>query len=158
MSLPRTAVPHISLVFREMWDTTALSLRLFTGHYEGVREAEEKQQVPPLRYALSKKISRKGPRNCRSLRYATPDFLWTLVALADLMRLSLRERRTRGFVQSCVAGNPGTLRSELVTFLIWPVVCGWKAGKSICQQHRRGSFGRLRTGSSTARHKPSVMR
>jgi hypothetical protein len=27
--------------------------------------------------------------------------------LADLMRLSLRERRTRGFVQCSVAGNPG---------------------------------------------------
>jgi hypothetical protein len=26
----------------------------------------------------------------RSLRFATPDFLWTLVALADLMRLSLK--------------------------------------------------------------------
>ena len=46
-------------------------------------------------------------RNSSSLHFATPDFLWTLVALADLMRLSLRERRTRGFVQCCVAGNPG---------------------------------------------------
>ena len=52
-----------------------------------------------------------GEVNCRSLRFATPDFLWTLVALADLMRLSLRERRTRSFVQCCVAGNPGSLRS-----------------------------------------------
>ena len=34
----------------------------------------------------------------RSLPSATPDFLWTLMALADLMRLSLRERRTRGLV------------------------------------------------------------
>jgi hypothetical protein len=50
--------------------------------------------------------------NSRSLHYATPDFLWSLVALAELMRLSLRERRTRGFVQCCVAGNPGTLRSH----------------------------------------------
>jgi hypothetical protein len=38
---------------------------------------------------------------------APPDFLLRLVALADLMRLSLRERRTRGFVQCCVPGNPG---------------------------------------------------
>src|ERR1700723_3577459 len=34
----------------------------------------------------------------------------------------------------------GRLRSELVTFLIWPVVCGWKARKSICQQASPGSF------------------
>jgi len=34
----------------------------------------------------------------QSLHCATPDFLWTLMALADLMRLSLRERRTRGLV------------------------------------------------------------
>jgi hypothetical protein len=32
-----------------------------------------------------------GPRNRRSLRYATPDFLSMLVALANLMRLSLRK-------------------------------------------------------------------
>jgi hypothetical protein len=37
----------------------------------------KKLQVPPLR---------------------TPDFLWTLMALADLMRLSLRGRPTRGLV------------------------------------------------------------
>ena len=36
-----------------------------------------------------------------------PNFLLNLVALADLMRLSLRERRTRELVQCCVAGNPG---------------------------------------------------
>jgi hypothetical protein len=29
------------------------------------------------------------------------------MALADIMRLSLRERRTRGFFLCCVAGNPG---------------------------------------------------
>ena len=31
------------------------------------------------------------------------------MALVDLMRLSIRERRTRGFVQCCLAGNPGAL-------------------------------------------------
>jgi hypothetical protein len=30
--------------------------------------------------------------NSRSLHFATPDFLWTLVALADLMRLSLKRK------------------------------------------------------------------
>src|SRR5258708_10862737 len=39
------------------------------------------------------------------------------------------------------------LRSELVTFLIWPVVCGWKARKSICQQASPG-FLRLRSGQA----------
>jgi hypothetical protein len=52
-------------------------------------------------------ISRKGPRNCRSLGFAPPDFLWNLMALTNLMRLSFRERRTRDRVQSNVAGNPG---------------------------------------------------
>jgi hypothetical protein len=41
----------------------------------------------------------------------------------------------------------GRLRSELVTFLIWPVVCGWKAGKSICQQASPG-FPRLCSGQA----------
>jgi hypothetical protein len=38
---------------------------------------------------LSKNIPRKGPQNCRSLRYATPNFLLRLVALMSFMRLSL---------------------------------------------------------------------
>jgi hypothetical protein len=49
--------------------------------------------------------------HCRSLHYAPPDFLLTLVALVHFMRLSLTERRTRRHVQCGVAGNPGTLRS-----------------------------------------------
>jgi hypothetical protein len=43
----------------------------------------------------------------RSLGFAPPDFLLRLVALANFMRLSLRERRTRYRVQRSVAGNPG---------------------------------------------------
>jgi hypothetical protein len=31
-----------------------------------------------------------------------PDFLWSLVGSLHFMRLSLKERRTRGPVQSCV--------------------------------------------------------
>jgi hypothetical protein len=54
-----------------------------------------------------KNISRRGPRNRRSLGYAPPDFLWALVALSHFMRLSLAERRTHGLVQRSVAGNPG---------------------------------------------------
>ena len=40
-------------------------------------------------------------------RLAPPHFLLRLVALANSMRLSLRERRTRNRVQRSVAGNPG---------------------------------------------------
>src|SRR5882757_2557138 len=58
-------------------------------------------------FAPSKNISRRGPRNCRSLGFAPPDFLLILVALANLMRLSLKERRTRNRVRRNVAGNPG---------------------------------------------------
>jgi hypothetical protein len=38
------------------------------------------------------KISAEGVSvNCRSLHFATPDFLWSLVALMKCMRLSLRK-------------------------------------------------------------------
>jgi hypothetical protein len=43
------------------------------------------------------------------------------------------ESRTRGHVQRCVAGNPGTLRSEAVTFLISFRFWGRKALESIGQ-------------------------
>jgi hypothetical protein len=82
-----------------------------------VCEKEKRRpQISPLRFAPVEmtillegefRISTKGPRNCRSLGFAPPDFLWNLVALTDLMRLSLRERRTRDLVQCCLAGNPG---------------------------------------------------
>jgi len=36
-------------------------------------------------------ISKTGPLNCRSLHYAPPDFLLTLVALMHFMRPSLRK-------------------------------------------------------------------
>jgi hypothetical protein len=38
----------------------------------------------------SKNTSKRGPLNCRSLHFATPDFLWKLVALVYFMRPSLR--------------------------------------------------------------------
>jgi hypothetical protein len=46
--------------------------------------------------------------------------------------------------------NLWALRSELVTFLIWLVVRGRKAWKSICQRASPGSFDFA--------HKPSVIR
>jgi hypothetical protein len=57
--------------------------------------------APPLRYPSrdargsttihSKKHLTKGPLNRRSLRYAAPDFLLILVALANFIRPSLRK-------------------------------------------------------------------
>jgi hypothetical protein len=67
-------------------------------------------------------MSRKGPRNRRSLGFAPPDFLWNLVALTDLMRLSLRERRTRDLVQCSVAGNPGRDDKEEDGCFQWELV------------------------------------
>ena len=37
-----------------------------------------------------------------SIPATNPDFLWSLVGSLHFMRLSLKERRTRGPVQSCV--------------------------------------------------------
>jgi hypothetical protein len=50
---------------------------------------------------------RRREQCSRKSGYAPPDFLLRLVALANFMRLSLRERRTRYRVQRSVAGNPG---------------------------------------------------
>jgi HlyD family secretion protein len=41
----------------------------------------------------------------------TPDFLWSFVGPSNFMRLSLRERRTRGPVQNCVQEMRGISRS-----------------------------------------------
>jgi hypothetical protein len=49
--------------------------------------------------------------NRRSLRSATPDFLWRLVALAGFMRLSLLKAAHVAVAEGRVAGNPGALRS-----------------------------------------------
>ena len=49
-------------------------------------------------------------RELEILSSATPDFLSMLVALVNIMRLSLEKVHTRS-VQCCVAGNLGSLRS-----------------------------------------------
>jgi hypothetical protein len=61
--------------------------------------------------------------NCRSLHFAPPDFLLNLMALVHFMRLSLTERRTRGFVQCCVAVN-WLWHSKVAHFgsLFWPTL------------------------------------
>jgi hypothetical protein len=48
-----------------------------------------------------------GRRTADPLGCAPPDLLFRLVALANFMRLSLRERLTGNRVQRSVAGNPG---------------------------------------------------
>jgi hypothetical protein len=47
------------------------------------------------------------PAEPQILGFAPPDFLLNLMALPDLMRLSLRERRTPDRGGFSVAGNPG---------------------------------------------------
>ncbi len=91
-------------------------LRSVEKHFQ---ERSAELQIPPQRY---------------------PGFPVDLGGVVALHAPFFTEGRTRGFVQCRAAGNPGSLRSELVTFLIWPVVCGWKARKSICQQASPGSF------------------
>jgi hypothetical protein len=49
--------------------------------------------------------------NCRSLPYATSDFLSNWVALAIFMRLSLLKAAHAAASECRVAGNPSTLRS-----------------------------------------------
>ena len=43
-------------------------------------------------YGRSRNIPKKGPLNRRSLGFAPPDFLWSLVALANYMRLSFKRK------------------------------------------------------------------
>jgi hypothetical protein len=52
---------------------------------------ENLEKKPQISALWSKNISKKGPRNCRSLHYAPPDFLWNLAALVQFMRPSLRK-------------------------------------------------------------------
>jgi hypothetical protein len=50
--------------------------------------------VPQRRYVRlmrAKEASENLKENRRSLHYATPDFLWKLVALANIMRLSSKK-------------------------------------------------------------------
>jgi hypothetical protein len=158
----KTGGPHISLVFREMSDTTVLDrqlCRFVSGSVpgfpasllspattdvvlskenhtqlteaanldrksgEGEGSAVRHSCVPTLpahnlrqsssnphgntNAPLSFRVCRRGPRNPGSLGFAPPDFLLRLVALANFMRLSSREKRTRNRVQRSVAGNPG---------------------------------------------------
>jgi hypothetical protein len=58
---------------------------------------------------------RTEERNRRSLHSATPDFLSSLLALANFMRLSLRKARIRGLGWYRDVGNPGPLRSKNIS-------------------------------------------
>ena len=48
------------------------------------------------------------PRTNRRVPH-TPDFLWSFVGSLNFMRLSLKERRTRGPVQSTSVRGPKTM-------------------------------------------------
>jgi hypothetical protein len=52
----------------------------------------------------------------------TPDFLWTLVSYARLMRLSLKERRTRYLVQCLVQEIRGISLGPRISYHAAPVV------------------------------------
>jgi hypothetical protein len=47
-------------------------------------------------------MSSSTPTRNKSRVPHIPDFLWSLMGLANFMRLSFKERRTRGPVQCCV--------------------------------------------------------
>jgi hypothetical protein len=87
---------------------TALQFVIPTG-VEGsavaLMEKRKLEAIRPRHFRCGRK------RNCRSLPYATPDFLSNLVALANFMRLSLPKAAHVATGQCRVAGNPGTLRS-----------------------------------------------
>src|ERR1700691_1244527 len=61
----------------------------------------------PSENSLCRKHSQEKSAELQIPRLRSPGFPVELGGAGDLMRLSLRERRTRGFVQCCVAGNPG---------------------------------------------------
>ena len=58
-------------------------------------------------YALSKNISRKGPRNCRSL--GSPGFPVESCGFGQLHVVLFKENHISGAVESCDVGNPGSL-------------------------------------------------
>jgi hypothetical protein len=64
--------------------------------------------------ALSKNISRKGPRNCRSLhgtpgQVGSPGFPVESCGFGQLHVVLFRENHISGTGECCEAGNPGTL-------------------------------------------------
>ena len=60
--------------------------------------------------ALSKNISKKGPRNCRSLGF--PGFPVELGVISELHAAFLNESRARGHLECRVVGNPGFARDD----------------------------------------------
>ena len=62
----------------------------------------------------NRKRNRRSPFDFAQGRLSTalpPDFLSSLAALANFMRLSLRKAAHVAVGEYCVVGNPGTLRS-----------------------------------------------
>jgi hypothetical protein len=48
-------------------------IKMCIRHFSACVRTEKKPRVSPLRFALSKNISKTGPRNCRSLGFARDD-------------------------------------------------------------------------------------
>jgi hypothetical protein len=85
---------------------------------------KRRHQVPPLRCALSKNISRRAPLNCRSLD--CPGFPVKLGGVGELHAPFLTERRTRDRVRRSVAGNPGTLGMTKGRVALPAGICQWR--------------------------------
>ena len=81
-------------------------------------------------------------------RFAPPDFLLRLVALANFMRLSLRERRTRNHVQRSVAGNPGRDDKKERVVCKERAVAEPRHLSNLIWTGRPSPFDRLRAGSA----------
>jgi hypothetical protein len=80
-------VPHISLVFREMWDSTALAPSSHTKadlFLLSKRLARSKWKVEGTRFLALAPDPSPVPH--------TPDFLWSFVGSLNFMRLSLKKR------------------------------------------------------------------
>ena len=72
---PESAVPHISLVFREMWDTTTLSLQLL--------RLDAPLDGDPLRFVVSH-ISRKTSEMWGTRQFWSGESLGVLLHLCDI--------------------------------------------------------------------------
>ena len=98
---------------------------LFENGFPRFHEGSVELQIPPLRYASVGMTKGRAAlplrfdaaadeqqvpvrlRSGQALHYATPDFLWNLMALVDLMGLSLTERRIEFVEPLSSTGNRG---------------------------------------------------
>ena len=93
-----------------LWNLVALShfmrpslrkdarVALSSAVWQEIRVRSGRDDTSVWGWGFERKIWEVRGAHCRSLHCAPPDFLWNFVALVHFMRLSLTERRTRGFV------------------------------------------------------------